>query len=160
MNYKKYLKKKKMMKLRVVLLDLFLIASAVLYGFQTSDHIWRTKLCPEFLRLIFVDRLYLRALMNIYTGNTVLGECFYLIAILVGAMLLLAVILRIFRKKAGKSGWYIASFIYAVDILYSLIAKSWFSALAHAVFIAAFILESKAQDASDSFENSVWGSIR
>ena len=157
MNYKKYRKKRRLLRLTVLVTSAVPLAIAVLFCLQISDQLLRTKLCPEMMHITFVDRMFLRSLMNRYEGNTVLADSFYLIVVLAALAVLAGFLMCVFRKRTGAPGVGILIFVYAVDAAYCLIRMNWITAAVHAGFMVLLLISQKAHSALMSFENSVWG---
>lgn len=157
MNYKKYRKKRRLLRLAVLVLSVVPLSVAVLFGLQITDHLLRTKLCPEFLHVSFVDRMFLRSLMNRYEGNTVLADGFYMIILLVAVAILAALVMCMFRKRTGALGVMIFIFVYAVDAAYCLLRTDWITAACHAGFAVMLLVSQKVYSSLRSFEDSVWG---
>ena len=157
MNYKKYRKKRRLLRFVVMLLSVVPLSAAVLFGLQIADHLLRTKLCPEFLHISFVDRMFLRSLMNRYEGNTVLADGFYVIILLCGVAILSALVMCMFRRRTGALGVVIFIFVYAVDAAYCLMHMNWITAACHGAFAVLLLISQKAYSSLRSFEDSVWG---
>ncbi|MBO4360725.1 MAG: hypothetical protein J5822_07590 [Eubacteriaceae bacterium] len=157
MNYKKYRKKRRLLRLAVMILSIVPLSVAVLFGLQITDHLARTRLCPEMFRISFVDRMFLRSLMNRYEGNTVLADGFYVIVALVALAVLAGLVMCVFRKRTGALGVAILIFVYAVDIAYCLLRLNWITAAVHGAFVVLLMLSGRAWNSLKSFEDSVWG---
>lgn len=157
MNYKKYRKKRRLLRLTAGCLGVVPWLMSAAYTLQILTHFYRQIPCPEAVRLMFIDRMFLRALMNIYEGNRVMGESFYAIVILCSVLMLAALVLRLLRRRLGSGSHLIFTFIYLVDTVYCLIRGHFIPMGCHLLLVVLLWLDEKAESRLESFEKSVWG---